>query len=350
MLNGERLSLHEATKGRFQGISCAYLNSSDKLITVYEGFADKESSIPVDENTIFPACSISKFITALCVMKANEKKMIDIDAPVNNYLSKWKLCTASGNKSDVSIRMVLCHVAGIVDGEDAFYGLRRTDPAIGLMDILEGRTSYNNRPVHVEKAPGTEFEYSDASYCVLQLLLKETTGKLFEDIAKEYIFDPLGLKQTFFASQENVAFYEKNYVMATGYDENGLPIPEKYPQIPDLAASGLWSTPKELLIIARNFVNACNGNSSLLKNKTAHEMVKPVERFPWSGIGLFMGGENEVISRGWGENGQSMLKINYRTGEIAAVMTNQNPGVDQTESGLEGLVNNTWETYKVTSN
>jgi len=62
-----------------------------------------------------------------------------------------------------------------------------------------------------------------------------------------------------------------------------------------------------------------------------------------------MGGEKEVISRGWGENGQSMLKINYRTGEIAAVMTNQNPGVDQTESGLEGLVNNTWETYKVTS-
>ena len=96
------------------------------------------------------------------------------------------------------------------------------------------------------------------------------------------------LKETFFASQENVAFYEKNYVMATGYDENGLPIPEKYPQIPDLAASGLWSTPKELLIIAREFVNACNGNSSLAKNKTAHEMVKPVERFPWIGKGLLI--------------------------------------------------------------
>ena len=340
MLNGERLSLHESTKERFQGISCAYLNSSDKIITVCEGFADKESSIPVDENTIFPACSISKFITALCVMKANEKEIIDIDAPVNNYLSHWKLCTVNGDESAASIRMALCHVAGIIDGEDAFYGLRRNDPVIGLMDILEGKTSYNNRQTRVEKAPGTEFEYSDAGYCVLQLLLEEITEKPFEDTAKEYIFDPLGLKQTFFASQENVAFYEKNYVMATGYDESGLPIPEKYPQIPDLAASGLWSTPKELLIIAREFVNACNGNSSLLKNKTAHEMVKPVERFPWIGIGLFMGGENEVISRGWGENGQSVLKINYRTGEIAAVMTNQNPGVDQTELGLEGLVNN----------
>ena len=103
MLNGERLSLHESTKERFQGISCAYLNSSDKIITVCEGFADKESSIPVDENTIFPACSISKFITALCVMKANEKEIIDIDAPVNNYLSHWKLCTVNGDESAASM-------------------------------------------------------------------------------------------------------------------------------------------------------------------------------------------------------------------------------------------------------
>ena len=32
-----------------------------------------------------------------------------------------------------------------------------------------------------------------------------------------------------------------------------------------------------------------------------------------------------------------LLKMNYRTGEIAVVMTNRNPGVDQTESGVEWL-------------
>ena len=53
----------------------------------------------------------------------------------------------------------------------------------------------------------------------------------------------------------------------------------------------------------------------------------------------FIGDENEILSRGWGENGQSMLKINYVTGNAAAVMTNQNPGVDQAESGVEELVN-----------
>ncbi len=33
----------------------------------------------------------------------------------------------------------------------------------------------------------------------------------------------------------------------------------------------------------------------------------------------------------------SMLKLNFVTGEIAVVMINQNPDVDQTESGVEQL-------------
>ena len=44
-----------------------------------------------------------------------------------------------------------------------------------------------------------------------------------------------------------------------------------------------------------------------------------------------------LISRGWGENGQCMLKMHCRTGEIAVVMTNRNPGVDQQASGVERL-------------
>ena len=339
MFNTKSHLLRDFTKERFVGMSCAYSDLSDRIMTAYDGFACKEKNIPVNENTIFPACSVSKFITALCVMKAYEQNITDIDMPVNNFLDRWKLRTPDGNESDASIRSLLCHMAGVIDGEDAFYGLRRDDPAISLTDILDGRTSYNNRPAYSEKTPGTEFEYSDAGYCILQMLLEDITKKPFEDIAREYFFDPLDLEHTFFASPKNIAYYEKTHAMAVGYDENGMPVPENYPQIPDLAASGLWITPKELLIVAKEFVNAYNGRSTVLTEKSALEIAKPADKAPWVGLGVFMGGENEIISRGWGENGQSMLKINYITGETAAVMTNQNPGVDQAESGIEGLIN-----------
>lgn len=323
---------------RFPGISCVYRDAEGKETTECYGVADKQSNILVTDSTIFPAYSISKFVTALCVMKLYEKSLLDIDVPVNNYLKQWKLRTMDGNESDTTIRAIMSHTAGIVDGEDAFYGLRRSDSEVGLMDILEGRTSYNNRPVRAEKAQGMEFEYSDAGYCVLQLLLQEIMHKPFEDVAQEVIFDKLGLKNTFFASTKNIAYFESNKMMVTGYDGEGLPIPGRFPPFPDLAASGLWCTPTELCLIAKEFIAAFNGKSDFLQEKTAREMANPLEHFSWTGLGVFVNGKDILMSQGWGECGQCMMKMNCTTEEIAIVMTNRNPESDQAESGVEWLV------------
>ena len=323
---------------RFPGISCVYRDAEGKETTECYGVADKQSNILVTDSTIFPAYSISKFVTALCVMKLYEKRLLDIDVPINNYLKQWKLRTMDGNESDTTIRAIMSHTAGIVDGEDAFYGLRRSDSEVGLMDILEGRTSYNNRPVRAEKAQGMEFEYSDAGYCVLQLLLQEIMNKPFEDVAREVIFDKLGLKNTFFASTKNIAYFESNKMMVTGYDGEGLPIPGRFPPFPDLAASGLWCTPTELCLIAKEFLAAFNGKSDFLQEKTAREMANPLEHFSWTGLGVFVNGKDILMSQGWGECGQCMMKMNCTTEEIAIVMTNRNPESDQAESGVEWLV------------
>ena len=321
----------------FPGIGCAWTNAAGKTTAEYDGVADRESNTPVNRDTVFPACSVSKFITVICVMKLHEQGVIDIDHPVNHYLQQWKLNTLDESESNASIRSVLCHTAGILDGEDAFYGLRRGDPEISLTDLLDGKTSYNPRPARAEKPQGTAFEYSDAGYCVLQLLLQEVRHQAVEDIAREIVFDPLGLEGTFFVSAGNAARYDAR--MAAGYDDGGLPIPGKYLPVPDLAASGLWSTPKELLAIAKDFVSAFHGKSSVLQAESAREIAKPVKDFPWTGLGVFTGGENILVSRGWSENAQCMMKINCDTKEISVVMTNRNPGVDQAESGIEWLVN-----------
>ena len=233
----------------------------------------------------------------------------------------------------------MCHTAGIVDGEESFYGLRREDTEISLLDILNGKTTYNNRPARAEKTQGSVFEYSDAGYCVLQLLVQEITNKNFEDAVKEIIFDKLHLENTFFASSENLTYYENNKIMATGYDGEGVPIAGRFPFCPDLAASGLWSTPKELLKIAKEFVTAFNDESDFLQEKSAREMAKPVDKFPWTGLGVFIAEEDVLMTQGWGENGQCMMKMNCRTGAISVVMTNRNPDMEQSESGVEWLVN-----------
>lgn len=192
----------EQIVNRFPGVSCAYMNATGKVTTEYYGVSDKEKHIVLDDNTIFPACSMSKFVTAICLMKLHEENVIDIDAPVNLYLQQWKLLTMDGDESDATIRAFMCHTAGVVDGEESFYGLRREDSEISLLDILDGKTTYNNRPVCAEKTQGSFFEYSDAGYCVLQLLVQETTHKNFEDAVKEILFDKLHLENTFLHHQK----------------------------------------------------------------------------------------------------------------------------------------------------
>ena len=299
---------------RFTGISCAYVDANEKVITEYYGYADKDKNILVDENTVFPACSMSKFVTAICLMRMYEEKLIDIDAPLNNYLKQWKLLTIDKNESTATIRSIMSHTAGIMDGDDSFYGLRPGNPEISLMDILEGKTFYNNHPVREEKPEGTTFEYSDAGYCALQLLVQDVTNKSFEDVVQEKVFDRLNLEKTIYASKGN------------------------YWPCPDLAGAGVWSTPKEMLKIAQEFITAFKGKSAFLQEKSAKEMAKPVEKFPWTGLGVFVSGEDVLMTQGWGETGQCMMKMNCRTGQVSVVMTNSNPDMDQAESGVEWLV------------
>ena len=321
---------------RFPGVGSAYCSADGRISTSFHGFADRESPTPVDGSTIFPACSISKFVTALCVMQLHEQHVIDVNAPVNDHLRTWKLRTPQGEESSASVRALMSHTAGIIDGEDSFFGLRRGGPEVSLADILEGRTAYNNRPVRAEKPTGAAFEYSDAGYCVLQLLVREVTGMPYADAARKLIFAPLGLHSTFFAAPEYVAAHEAR--MATGYDGDGAPLPGRFPSYPDLAASGLWTTPEELVMLGRAFVAALHGEGSLLQQSSAREMAAPVQDFPWTGLGLFTSGGDILMSQGWGEHGQCMLKMNRRTQAVAAVMTNRNPEVDQAESGIEKLV------------
>ena len=93
-------------------------------------------------------------------------------------------------------------------------------------------------------------------------------------------------------------------------------------------------------MIAKEFITALQGRSGLLRKESAQEMAAPVEGFPWTGLGLFTGGENTLVSNGWGENGQCILKMKYDTEDISVVMTNRNPGMDQASSGVECLADN----------
>jgi len=104
-------------------------------------------------------------------MKMQATGLVDLDVDVNRYLTGWKVRNSDYHEICVTLRNLLSHTAGFIDGEDGFYGYRIGMKQISLEDILEGKTQYNQRAARVENEPGQVFEYSDAGYCVVQMII-----------------------------------------------------------------------------------------------------------------------------------------------------------------------------------
>jgi len=312
---------------RYPGVSVAY--SDGKFMqTACRGYSDIERHITINENTLFPACSITKFITAICVMKMREIGLVDLDVDVNRYLTGWKVRNSDNNEICVTLRNILSHTAGFIDGEDGFYGHRLGMKKISLEDILEGKTTYNQRATRVENEPGKIFEYSDAGYCIVQMIIENITGKTYDEVVDEFVFRRLGMINSFVGTEENLLLHRSE--MTNCYSLSGNKVAGGIVLCPDMAASSVWTNPKDLLILADEFY-------SNMKSGYCQEMLRGPEDYPWVGLGLFKNDKN-VFTQGWGENGQCILKIDTETGSIGAVMINIDPEVSQEESGLEKMV------------
>ena len=71
---------------------------------------------PIDENTVFPVASISKWVTSFGILKLVEQAKLDLDQPIDTYLSRWHLPKSEFDNNKVTIRKLLSHSSGLVDG------------------------------------------------------------------------------------------------------------------------------------------------------------------------------------------------------------------------------------------
>lgn len=78
------------------------------------GVADKQTSRPVTDHTLFNIGSISKVAAAWGVMALlEERKEITLDSPVQPYLKRWKIPASEFDLSQVTVRRLLSHTSGL---------------------------------------------------------------------------------------------------------------------------------------------------------------------------------------------------------------------------------------------
>ena len=316
------------------GISIVVVRNFSIAHHQWYGKADLTTKNDIDNKSIFHACSISKFISSLGILRLVERKILNLDTPINNYLTSWKFPDNEYTKqSPVTIRHLLCHQAGIIDPESSFEIYDPKTPYPSNIDLISGNTTYHEGEVQASHIPGTQFNYSDGGFCILEQIILDVVGKSFEKFIQDEILTPLQIQDAFYHSP-TLEEYNSNAIM--GHDNEGIKIEGNQPIYPYMAAAGLWISPLSLAKIVVDFFLSLQGKGKLLTNvHFAKEIISSQGCFAHVGLGVFLDGdcpEPMLISNGWGVGFQANIIAFPQSGSASIIMMNTEPGMTQRES------------------
>lgn len=260
---------HLMKKHHIAGVSVGLIHNGEIAYLNSYGYADAENEIPVTENTVFQAASISKTMTAWGIMNLVEEGKLALDDPVSSYLSRWELPPSEFDASGVTIRRLLSHTSGIAH-VGGYAGFSPDEPLQTLEESLTSAKDAFGEGVRIVRQPGTKIEYSGGAYTLLQLVIEEVTGLPFEEYMKNEVLTPLGMDQSGFildsAMKDNLSVV---------YGGNGKPAPGRV--FTAKAAAGLFTTAHDLSTwVAAMIPSGPNGqNGQALEPKTVQEMFQP---------------------------------------------------------------------------
>lgn len=266
----------------------------------YFGYRDKEKGLPINEDTLFGLASITKSFTCLAIMQLHEKGIIDIHAPVKNYIPEFK----NENQETIKVWHLMSHTAG-------FFPLKRilikeVAEEIGIDDskedyaynealAIEGVKRVAERMDSQKKhtgLPGEYLSYSNDGYALLSDIIRRYGGeKSYAEYLNKHILNPLGMGRSSCefktpAADENTAslyFHEKGALTASrDFTNNAFVL---------MGGGAMKSTLSDLKKYVSMYIN--NGLSiddkRILGEEKAREMSKPklyYKPFSYYGFGL----------------------------------------------------------------
>lgn len=244
------------------------------------------SSEPYTTSSISWLASMTKLLTATCLLQLVEQGVVGLDEdlrPKVPQLADMQILRGfdstdkpvlEDNISPITLRHLLSHTVGL--------GYDIADPDLNKWSSSIGRTANNLQwslagfTTPLKFTPGEGWYYGSA-YDWAGHLLTILTGKKLSEYMREHIFTPLGMEATTFwpkevdgAGKRMLAFA----VQATGEGEDGLLKPGKsfVPEEHEMESggAGLFSTPDDYAAFLRAILS-----NRLLKPETADLLFAP---------------------------------------------------------------------------
>jgi len=170
----DRIVNQQMLANKIPGVSLAILRKGKIILLKSYGFANVEHQVPVKPDTVFQSGSIGKQFTAAAVMLLVQDNKLSLDDRISKYFpdvpATWK---------DITLWNLLTHTSGLGD----------YPPEIDLKrDYSEDEllAAFKNAPLDFE--PGSSWNYSNAGYAMLGILIRKITGEYYGDFIRKRIF------------------------------------------------------------------------------------------------------------------------------------------------------------------
>jgi CubicO group peptidase (beta-lactamase class C family) len=203
-------------KGWMQGGTAMIIRNGKVVYHKAVGYNDLEAKIAMKKDDIFRIASQTKAITSVAIMILFEEGKLLLDDPVSKHLPAFKnqqvlvsfneadtTYTTTPAKREVTIRHLLTHTSGIGYAQigskeaNAIYAKANVTGGIGVMgdDLLSAMNRLAKLPLMHQ--PGEKWTYG-LNTDLLGCLVEQISGKTLDQFFRERIFEPLGMKDTYF--------------------------------------------------------------------------------------------------------------------------------------------------------
>ncbi len=271
---------------RLPGISVGVVSGRDLVWAEGFGYADIESSQPQDPSLRQRIGSISKTMTALCVMALEDEGRLSLEARVASLLPDVPL---HGHGESLTVWHMLTHTGGI--GEAPTMSDFQDPYTTALWsDTPGGFTFPGSYPdgILVEVEPGTKWAYSNHAYGLLGEIVARIEGEPIEEVLRRRIFEPLGMTNTDCLDQQHPDL-TTGYHRAPDHDAldaadllgndvqaeetvDGINIRGKWLYVGPWAAGAVQSTVHDMAKYAAALLNKSSG---IVKPETFESMIAP---------------------------------------------------------------------------
>jgi len=233
-----------------RGVPGAAVAVVDRTATVWEeawGVTDGPGSSPITLDTVFNIRSVSKNVTALGVLMAVQDGLVDLDAPISEYLPDFTVHSRFDEHPEklITLRLMLAHRAGFTHDPPAHpsgTGLD-ADHSDYFQDYIDSiPDTWLRFPV------GYRHQYANRGYDLAGYILQVRSGRSFAEYMKYKVFDPIGMTKSSF----DLDMVERIEDRAVGHDTDGKVVPVHFPEAP---SGGLYSSIRDMSMYLRFHLN-----------------------------------------------------------------------------------------------